>query len=406
MKVLILGAGPAGLTLANRLKDNGVDSFIVLEKESEAGGLCRTRIVDGIPVDIGGPHFLDDRDPDVVEYLFRFMPKNEWQIYARNSKILMSDGQIIGSPIESFIWQLKREDQIDYLESISQAGCNRGTPMPEKYVDWIYWKLGDKIAENYMLPYNKKLYGENVADMGTYWLYKLPSVSFRETIMSCLDHKFYGKYPCQQTIFYYNTKVGYGEVWNRMADRIKKHVYYNSDVQSLDLDTRTVTTSDGTAYTADVIITTIPWQCFRKLDGMPTDLIQKVSSLRSRSLEVRWVKEELDTDGTWIYCPDDRLPFHRATMIGNLDPSIHGMLVETMEERLDMYKDNYKPVVSYMNEFAYPVHTIGKPEIMKELLSFARSRNVLATGRWGEHMHHNSDITVRLAMEMADEIQK
>ena len=42
VKYLILGAGPAGLTFANRLKQSGEDSFLVVEKETEAGGLCRS----------------------------------------------------------------------------------------------------------------------------------------------------------------------------------------------------------------------------------------------------------------------------------------------------------------------------------------------------------------------------
>ena len=54
VKYLILGAGPAGLTLANRLKDQEETSFLVLEKELEAGGLCRSVMVDGSPFDIGG----------------------------------------------------------------------------------------------------------------------------------------------------------------------------------------------------------------------------------------------------------------------------------------------------------------------------------------------------------------
>ena len=33
MKYLILGAGPAGLTLANKLKQMGITDFCVLEKE-------------------------------------------------------------------------------------------------------------------------------------------------------------------------------------------------------------------------------------------------------------------------------------------------------------------------------------------------------------------------------------
>ncbi len=36
VKYLILGAGPAGLTFASRLKQLGEDSFAVLEKENEA----------------------------------------------------------------------------------------------------------------------------------------------------------------------------------------------------------------------------------------------------------------------------------------------------------------------------------------------------------------------------------
>lgn len=49
---------------------NGEESFLVIEKESEAGGLCRSHEVDGAPLDIGGGHFLDVRRPDVNEFLF------------------------------------------------------------------------------------------------------------------------------------------------------------------------------------------------------------------------------------------------------------------------------------------------------------------------------------------------
>ena len=75
IKYLILGAGPAGLAFARTLLDRGATSFLVLEKEDEAGGLCRSTMVDGSPLDIGGGHFLDVRRPKVNELLFRFYPK-------------------------------------------------------------------------------------------------------------------------------------------------------------------------------------------------------------------------------------------------------------------------------------------------------------------------------------------
>lgn len=42
MKYLILGAGPAGLAFATALKNNNIDDFLVLEKENQPGGLCRS----------------------------------------------------------------------------------------------------------------------------------------------------------------------------------------------------------------------------------------------------------------------------------------------------------------------------------------------------------------------------
>ena len=63
---LILGAGPAGLSIANLIKRNWPEkTFLVLEKEEEAGGLCRSKDVDGSPLDVGGGHFLDVRRPKV-----------------------------------------------------------------------------------------------------------------------------------------------------------------------------------------------------------------------------------------------------------------------------------------------------------------------------------------------------
>ena len=83
MKYVILGAGPAGLAFANRLLQRGESSFVVLEKEREAGGLCRSQDVGGAALDIGGGHFLDVRRPKVNDFLFKFMPLDEWDLYQR-----------------------------------------------------------------------------------------------------------------------------------------------------------------------------------------------------------------------------------------------------------------------------------------------------------------------------------
>ena len=45
--VLVIGAGPAGLSAAIAARENGVDSLLVLEREKEPGGILRQCIHNG-----------------------------------------------------------------------------------------------------------------------------------------------------------------------------------------------------------------------------------------------------------------------------------------------------------------------------------------------------------------------
>lgn len=400
--ILILGGGPAGLSFANALLGGGTDSFLVLEKESEAGGLCRSTFVDGSPFDIGGGHFLDVRRPHVNKFLFKFMPEDEWDLYDRKTTLHVN-GNIIGQPIEANIWQMKLDDQVEYLKSIAVAGCNLGEPMPERFVDWIYWKLGKKIAEDYMIPYNQKMFSKELNQLGTYWLEKLPNVSFEETLLSCLTKHSYGKDP-GHTHFYYPKKYGYGELWLRMASALGNHIEYNKTVNGIDFTTKTVTTTDGAKYRADVIITTVPWLEFDEIVGMPEEIQASLGELKYSSIQTEYHPENLDTDSQWVYFPDPALSYHRILVRHNFCPNSKGYWTETNAERVCMEapNENYK----YMNQYAYPLNTINKPNIMNRLLTWSREHGVFGLGRWGEHNHYNSDVTVDLALKLAEEVSE
>lgn len=400
MKYLVLGGGPAGLTIANRLKQAKETDFLVLEKEKEAGGLCRSVNVDGAPFDIGGGHFLDVRHPETVDFLFGFMPKEEWVKYKRDSRIEI-EGSIIHYPIEANIWQMEVEQQIEYLKSIAVAGCNLGEIMPEKFIDWIYWKLGDRIAEDYMLPYNQKMFGRELNDLGTYWLEKLPDVSFEETLLSCLTKKAHGKNP-GHSWFYYPKKYGYGELWLRMADAVKGNIRYQEKVQGIDFTTKTVTTCDNQKYSADLIITTIPWMEFDEIVGMPEDIRISIKELKFSTIQTEYFEEDLNTEAQWIYYPDLEKSYHRILVRHNFCPGSRGYWTETNGERIDMAVEHKK--YAYLNQYAYPLNTVNKPQIMKILLEWSKRQGVIGLGRWGEHQHYNSDVTVRLAMKLANQI--
>lgn len=293
------------------------------------------------------------------------------------------------------------EDQVQYLKSIAVAGCNIGEEMPEDFVKWIYWKLGDKIADDYMIPYNQKMFGKELSQLGTYWLEKLPNVSFEETLLSCLEKKAYGTQPGHAR-FYYPKKYGYGELWRRMADSLGDHIQYHSAVNGIDYTNKTVRAKNGKVYQADYIVSTIPWSSFDELNGMPDEIKDSINELRHSSVQIEYFGENLDTTCQWIYYPDPELSYHRILVRSNFCSNSHGYWTETNSERITFREKNGE--YRYLNKYAYPINIKNKPIIMERLLSWNESRGVYGLGRWGEHQHYNSDVTVEKAMQLAERI--
>lgn len=74
-KVVIIGAGPAGLTAAYELlKDkNNQYEVKILEETNEIGGISRTVRYNGNRMDIGGHRFFS-KDQKVMEFWENLMP--------------------------------------------------------------------------------------------------------------------------------------------------------------------------------------------------------------------------------------------------------------------------------------------------------------------------------------------
>lgn len=391
-RFVILGAGPSGLTLAHALLDRGVPlaQIVVLEKESVCGGLCRSQIVDGAPLDIGGGHFLDVRKQEVLDFLFRFLPRDEWNLFDRVSKIRLR-GQEIDHPLESNLWQFSKDAQVDYLESIAQAGCVRGEPMPNAFSDWIHWKLGAQIAHEYMLPYNRKIWSVDPNELGTYWLYKLPDVSFRDTLRSCLEGRPFGALPAHGQ-FYYPKANGYGEVWRRMGAALGASLVVDCPVTSVDLPTLTI----NGRWRAGTLVNTIPWTLWPGFSDVPAAVAAEIGKLVNVPIDVTYQPQTLPSDAHWVYEPSESVAHHRELLRANFAPGSRGHWTEANAAR-SMPTDAFR----HHNAFAYPVNTIGKPAAIAEVVRWAATRNIASIGRWGRWEHMNSDIAVSEALVAA-----
>lgn len=253
-----------------------------------------------------------------------------------------------------------------------------------------------------MIPYNKKIYGYEFENLGTYWLEKLPNVSFEETLKSCLTHKAYGKQPGHAT-FMYPKKYGYGELWTRMAETIKDNIVFNQCVKEINIKTKSVETADGQIYSAETIITSIPWETLSNISGAPDYIICSIKELKRNSIQIDYYADNLDTDAHWIYYPDSNISFHRILNKRTFSPLGGGYWTETNVNRIEK-RNEVTPIFSYVNEYAYPLNTINKPDIMKSLIEFFTNLNIFPLGRWGEHQHYNSDVVVEKALNLSNSL--
>lgn len=74
-KVIIIGAGPAGLTAAYELLKDNSDQYevTIIEETNEIGGISRTVRYNGNRMDIGGHRFFS-KDQEVMEFWENLMP--------------------------------------------------------------------------------------------------------------------------------------------------------------------------------------------------------------------------------------------------------------------------------------------------------------------------------------------
>src|SRR5687767_2571569 len=89
-KVLIIGAGPAGLTAAYELARAGVTDIAVLEATRQVGGLAQTVNYKGNRIDIGGHRFFSKSDW-VTDWWLHMLPlAHEDMLDAKGRELLLT----------------------------------------------------------------------------------------------------------------------------------------------------------------------------------------------------------------------------------------------------------------------------------------------------------------------------
>ena len=108
-KHLIIGAGISGLAFANYAKGD----YLIVEKENEVGGYCRTIKRNGYVWDYAG-HFFHFNTKEFKKKFVDQMPKEDIIYNDKCTKILYKN-KFIDFPFQTNIHQLEKEEFIDCL---------------------------------------------------------------------------------------------------------------------------------------------------------------------------------------------------------------------------------------------------------------------------------------------------
>ena len=398
---LIIGGGITGITLCKKIKEQGFKNVLVLEAEAQAGGLCRTENIQGHQLDVGGGHFFHTKHPEIFEYVFQHIPEHEFNFIPRVSKLKMGD-TTIDYPLESNLWQLPLNEQIAFIISVIRNGESLGKPEPENYEQWIRWKLGDKICDEYMIPYNSKLWGVPPAEMDVDWLHKIPRVNVEEVLKYCLEKKQdANKFPAHIS-FYYPKKGGFQRIFDALYEAEKSNVVLNTRVTKLEFQ------PDGTwlvngKWRAKNVVNTTPWNDLYEALGNPRELAEEFSRIRYNRLVVSLYEKPFAVNWHWRYVPDMDRNYHREFYIPNFaeDSSKNGMYIETNSNRFtgDEACVGGRALKHYHTKAAYPIPVVGHASAIQNILDFYRQKKLFGVGRWGQHSYQNADVSMHEALQ-------
>jgi protoporphyrinogen oxidase len=174
--VLIIGAGLAGLSAARTLDEAGVD-FLVLEREQEVGGLCRTEKTGGFAFDYTG-HLLHLR-PGFARDLIMSELGDVLDEHERKASVYLAD-TFVPYPIQANFGVLSPplvDRCIDGYRRSRDMTVSEDMTFPQ----WSRAQFGDGLAQLFMIPYNRKLYVHSLDEMEISWTsWSIPKPSEEE----------------------------------------------------------------------------------------------------------------------------------------------------------------------------------------------------------------------------------
>jgi protoporphyrinogen oxidase len=431
VKTAVLGGGLTGITLAHLLKKRG-DEVVVLEREKEIGGLCRSKTDQGFTFDIGGSHIIFSRDGEVLSFMQDVLEENREE-RSRNTKIFYKE-RYVKYPFENGLYQLPQEDRFfcinEFVKNLLAVEKGELAP-PENFREWIYYTFGRGIAETYMVPYNEKIWNYPTEKMSLHWVDgRIPRPPVEDIIKSAIGIETEGY--THQSVFSYPVTGGIEALVNAIARPVRGDVIPEFPVNRIRLqDGKWLISNGSREIEADRIISTIPLQALLPcLDAVPPEVQSAVEELKYNSLCCVFVGLRTAVpDYSWLYVPDPDLGhFNRISFPSNFSTTVapedrtsilveitynEGDEVSGMDDRqitdhvieglmkMNLIGDPEDVVYTGVErqQYAYVVYDLDYLQNIETVKSFCREQEIHLVGRFSEFEYLNMDGCIRRAFD-------
>jgi UDP-galactopyranose mutase len=171
-RVLIVGAGLTGCTVAWRLAQEGVDC-VLLEREAVPGGLIRSEHLHGVLYEPHGSHIFHTEDQEVWNLANSFTPFRHY----RHRVDIVVEGKILNWPIlvSDLDAQSRSEEIKQELEQ--RRGLDAGArAQAANFEEWCLELMGPILYERYIKPYTEKQWGRPASTLSAQWAPRRVSV--------------------------------------------------------------------------------------------------------------------------------------------------------------------------------------------------------------------------------------
>ena len=365
-KVLVVGAGLSGATIAERCAALGAD-VTVIEKRGHIGGNVYDAVdpMTGIRVSHYGAHLFHTNDEEVWEYIQRF---GEWRRW--DHKVIAQTGGIyVPVPVNpttvNTLFGLNIQSEMEMQEWLSKEAVHTDSASPANSEEVALQRVGLRLYERLFRPYTIKQWAKEPRDLEASVLQRIP-------VRTTFDDRYFSDR------FQGLPVEGYTQIVERMLESPRIQVRLGvawEDVQHIRDEW-------------DEIVYTGPIDQYFKSAGLP--------ALEYRSIEFEWSRLACigyAQPNSVVNYPDPETPYTRCVEYKHFLHQPSEWTILSKETTTDS-GEPYYPVPTERNRALY--------ERYKFLAS--KEKGVHFIGRLASYKYFNMDQAIRTALDYVETV--